>query len=169
MSLNRERMSRAARAGEARTPCQNCCSSRAAILELARLGRRDPAGDEVKGQDRAAAHEHRGEEADPDEGDVEAGVIGDAGADPDDLAVAACRGRSACGSPAARIVGSRYGRVRGGVLRLVRADLRLVRPTLALRIAIVGHPTLRPRGGGRLIVAPGRAGTAGASSDSRRS
>ena len=67
MSLNRERMSRAARAGEARTPCQNCRSSRAAIVELARLGRSDPAGDEIEGQDRSAAHEHGGEEADPDQ------------------------------------------------------------------------------------------------------
>ena len=87
MSLKRERMSRAARAGEARTPCQNCWSSLSRVLELARLGRRDPSGDEVKGQDRAAADEHGGEEADPDQADVEAGVIGDPGADAHELAV----------------------------------------------------------------------------------
>ena len=49
MSLNRERMSRAARAGEARTPCQNCFSSRSTSSSLA--SRRDPAGNEIEGQD----------------------------------------------------------------------------------------------------------------------
>ena len=87
MSLKRERMSRAARVGEARTPCQNCSILAAAIFELARLCRSDPAGDEIEGQDRAAAHEHRGEEAYPDERDVEAGIVRNPGADAHDLAV----------------------------------------------------------------------------------
>ena len=88
MSRNRERMSRALRAGDARTPCQNLRLLAVVIFELARLGRRDPAGDEIEGQDRSAAHEDGGEQADPDQADVEAGVVGDAGADAHDLAVA---------------------------------------------------------------------------------
>ena len=87
MSFMRERMSRAARAGEARTPCQNCFSS-VDPLERAGLVGVTHRGDEVEGQDAAAAHEHGGEEADPDQADVEAGVIGDARANAEQLAVA---------------------------------------------------------------------------------
>src|SRR6185369_1042811 len=58
------------------------------IFELARLGRGDPAGDEIDRDDRAAAQEQGRKHADPDERDVEAGIIGDPGADAHDLAVA---------------------------------------------------------------------------------
>src|SRR3954452_22628356 len=55
-----------------------------AVLELERagLGRSDPAGNEINREDRARAQEQGRDHADPDQGHVEAGIIGDAGANP---------------------------------------------------------------------------------------
>src|SRR5262245_17156159 len=58
------------------------------IIEPERLCRRDPAGDEIDRNDRSAAEEQRGEHADADQRDVEAGVVRDSGAQAIDLAVA---------------------------------------------------------------------------------
>ncbi len=58
------------------------------VGDLARPVRSDEGGDEIEWQDRSAAHEHGREEADPNQVDVEPGVIGDAGANAQELAVA---------------------------------------------------------------------------------
>ena len=143
-------MSRAARAGEARTPCQNWRSSRSAF-QCPRLGRCDHRGDEIEGQDAAAAHEHGGEEADPDQADVEAGVIGNAGANPEDLAVALVAIEAGAARRLLRIIFGNFGTWSAAGWNAPGSG-----------IAVVGHLTHRPRAGvGGLR---GRAGIAGASS-----
>ena len=78
MSRIRLRMSRAVRVGDCAHALPEALLLAVLDRQFARLVVGDEAGDEIERQDAAAAHEHGADEHDPDQRDVEAGIIGDA-------------------------------------------------------------------------------------------
>src|SRR4029079_6308770 len=90
---------------------------------------------------RPATQEHGRQERDPDERDVEPGIVGDPGADAHDLAVLLVAIEA---SPACRLA-ARISRLLDRVGRALTHALRLVGAHFARRVAVVGHVTHRPR------------------------